>query len=65
MSERFHDIALTVNGEAVRERVDAAQDSGRFPARDAVADRQPCRLRARHLRRLHGARSTARSCAAA
>jgi carbon-monoxide dehydrogenase small subunit len=23
MSERFHDIALTVNGEAVRERVDA------------------------------------------
>ena len=42
-----------------------AHDAGRFPARDAGADRQPCRLRARRLRRLHGAASTARSCAAA
>ena len=56
MTERHHDIALTVNGEEVRERVDARTEPGRFPARDARSHRQPCRLRARRLRRLHRAR---------
>ena len=49
------DIRLTVNGEAVAESGRAAHHAGRLPARDARADRQPCRLRARRVRRLHGA----------
>ena len=34
MSERFHDIAVTVNGEAGARARRSAQDAGRFPARD-------------------------------
>ena len=59
MSEHVVDIALTVNGEAVHETRRGAQDAGRFPARRSRPHRQPCRLRARRVRRLHGAASTA------
>ena len=55
MSERFLDIALRVNGEDVHERVEARKDAGRFPARRSRPDRQPYRLRAGRVRRLHGA----------
>ena len=40
--------------DGARERR-GAQDAGRFPARRARPHRQPCRLRARRVRRLHGA----------
>ena len=56
MSERPPlDITLTVNGERVRERVDARKTLVDFLRDDLGADRQPRRLRARRVRRLHGA----------
>ena len=56
MSESAFDIAVTVNGEHVRERVDARPTLVDFVRETLVAHRQPCRLRARRVRRLHGAR---------
>ena len=56
MSAPTVDIKLTVNGETVAETVEARKIAGRFPARGAFADRQPRRLRARRVRRLHRAR---------
>ena len=64
MSERFHDIAVTVNGEDVRERVDARKTLVDF-LRETLA------LTGSHIGCEHGVcgactvRSTARSCAAA
>ena len=49
-------------GDAARR---AAPAPGRFPARRAGPHRLAHRLRARRVRRVHGARRTARSCAAA
>ena len=65
MSEHALDISLTVNGERVSERVEARKTLVDFLRDDLGAHRQPCRLRARRLRRLHRAGRTARSCAAA
>ena len=56
MSAQLHDITVTVNGEEVQRARRCAQNAGRFPARGSGAHRQPCRLRARRVRRLHGAR---------
>ena len=56
MSERFHDDrrhGQRRGGARTRRR---AQDAGRLPARGPGADRQPCRLRAWRVRRLHRAR---------
>ena len=50
------DITLTVNGERRRRARRRAPDAGRFPARRSRSHRQPCRLRAWRLRRLHRAR---------
>ena len=55
MSDHALDITLTVNGERVQRARRSAQDAGRFPARGPWPHRQPCRLRARRLRRLHRA----------
>ena len=49
------DITLTVNGETVMRRVEARTEPGRFPARGPLPHRQPCRLRAWRVRRLHRA----------
>ncbi len=48
-------VALTVNGRKVAGAGRAAHPSGRFPARALPPDRHPSRLRARRMRRLHGA----------
>ena len=56
MSERFHDDRDDRERRSGARAGRGAQDAGRFSARDTRADRQPYRLRARHLRRLHGAR---------
>ena len=65
MNARVHDIIVTVNGEETRATVDARKTLVDFLREDAGADRQPCRLRARRLRRLHACVSTERWCAAA
>ena len=64
MSEHALDISLTVNGERVPSASSRARRWSISCAR-IWPHRQPCRLRARRLRRLHRARRTARSCAAA
>ena len=48
-------ISLTLNGRKVVGRGRAAHAAQRFPPPRARRDRHPCRLRARHLRLLHGA----------
>ena len=48
-------IALTVNQRAVQAIGGAAHPPGGFPARQPRSDRHASRLRARRLRRLHGA----------
>ena len=49
------DITVTVNGTAHRHARRAAPAALRFPARHARPHRHACRLRARRVRRLHGA----------
>src|ERR1700745_3046069 len=44
MSERFHDIAVIVNGEEVRERVDARTTLGDFPRGDGALTDRPLGL---------------------
>ena len=56
MNARVHDIIVTVNGEETRATVDARKTLVDFLREDAGIDRQPCRLRARRLRRLQRAR---------
>ena len=46
---------MTVNGDRYEAEVEAAHDARRLPARHARAHRHARRLRARRLRRLHGA----------
>jgi hypothetical protein len=49
MSERFHDIAVIVNGEEVRERVDARKTLVDFLREDvALTGRQPRRRPSSH-----------------
>ena len=55
MSERIHDIARHRERRGGARARRCAQDAGRFPARGSRAHRQPCRMRARGVRRLHGA----------
>ena len=63
MSERFHDIAISVNGEEVRETVDPRTTLVDF-LRETGAHRQPRGLRAWGVRRLHraGRRAVVRGC---
>ena len=65
MSERFHDIAVTVNGEDVRERVDARKTLVDFLRETLALTGTPYRLRARRSAAPARCVSTARSCAAA
>ena len=48
-------VELRVNGVSRDGRCRAAQDAARYAAREFPAQRHPCRLRARRLRRLHRA----------
>ena len=56
MTDTPLDISLTVNGERVSERVEARKTLVDFLRDDLAPHRQPCRLRAWRLRRLHRAR---------
>ncbi len=51
-----YDITLTVNGERIDGHVEGRKSLVDFLRDDLDAHRQPCRLRARRLRRLHRAR---------
>ena len=62
-ARRNHTDASTAQRVTRRDR--AAHAPGRLPARGARPDRLAYRLRARRVRRLHRARRTATSCAAA
>ncbi len=64
MSEQVRAVTLTVNGEEVHETVDVRQSLVDFLRERLGAHRQPCRLRARRVRRLHGAARRPDSCAA-
>ena len=48
-------IRVTVNGQEHERSGGGARDPGRFPARRSRSHRHPRRLRARRVRRLHGA----------
>ena len=65
-SEGTHDeheiVRLTVNGRSAEAMRRDAQDAGRLPARGSAAHRHPRRLRARRVRGVHRAASTARRC---
>ena len=52
----------TVNGPPAARRGRAPPDARGFPAREVRPHRHPPRLRARCVRRVHGARSTVRRC---
>ena len=55
MAEHEHDITLTVNGRRASRPCRGPQDARRLPPRGLRAHRHAPRLRARRLRRVHGA----------